>query len=50
MHPGMVITIEPEAYVPSMLVDACLEDIISIHDHGAEILSAIAESESDDQY
>ncbi|MGC2163515.1 MAG: Xaa-Pro peptidase family protein [Silvibacterium sp.] len=50
LQPGMVITIEPGAYVPDMLVGARLEDNIAINDRGVDILSATVESESHDQH
>jgi Xaa-Pro dipeptidase len=50
LQSGMVITIEPGAYVPSMLAGARIEDNIAINDNGVEVLSAAAESESHDKY
>jgi len=43
LQQGMVITIEPGAYEPTMLTGARLEDNVAINDHGVEILSAADE-------
>jgi Xaa-Pro aminopeptidase len=46
LQSGMVVTIEPGAYVHNKQVGARIEDNIAIKDRGADILSAPAESDS----